>query len=75
MQRRLSAEHKTYSEVREETRAEAAGNLLENTDATIFETSEQLGYSDQSHFTRAFRCWAAVSPTEFRAQRRRAESL
>jgi AraC-like DNA-binding protein len=70
MQRRLSAENKTYTEVLEETRAEIAGNLLENTDATMFEISQQLGYSDQSHFTRAFRRWAAVSPTEFRAQRR-----
>ena len=70
MQRRLSAEKKTYSEILEETRAEAAGNLLENTDATMLEISRQLGYSDQSHFTRAFRRWAAVSPTEFRVQRR-----
>ena len=70
MQRRLSAENKTYTEVLEETRAEVAGNLLQDTDTTIFEISKQLGYSDQSHFTRAFRRWAAVSPTEFRAQRR-----
>ena len=75
MQRRLSAEKKTYSDIIEETRAEVAGNLLENTDATMLEISRQLGYSDQSHFTRAFRRWAAVSPTEFRAQRRLARSL
>ena len=75
MQRRLSAEKKTYSDILEETRAEVAGNLLENTDATMFEISRQLGYSDQSHFTRAFRRWAAVSPTEFRTQRLLARSL
>ena len=75
MQRRLSAEKKTYSDILEDTRAEVAGNLLENSDATMCEISRQLGYSDQSHFTRAFRRWAAVSPSEFRAQRRRARSL
>lgn len=75
MQRRLSSEKTTYSDILEETRAEVAGNLLENTDTTMFEISRQLGYSDQSHFTRAFRRWAAVSPTEFRARRRRARSL
>ena len=75
MQRRLSKEKKTYSDILEETRAEVAGNLLENTDATMFEISKQLGYSEQAHFTRAFRRWAAVSPTEFRARRRLARSL
>jgi AraC-like DNA-binding protein len=70
MQRRLSAENKSYSDVLEETRAEAARDLLENTDATILEISVQLGYSHQSGLTRAFRRWAAVSPTDFRALRR-----
>jgi len=70
LQRRLSAEAKTYSGLLEEVRAELAGNLLERTDTTMSEISEQLGYGDQGNFTRAFRRWAGVPPTFFRAQRR-----
>ena len=65
MQCRLSAENKTYSDILEETRAELAGNLLENTDATMFEISKQLGYSDQatSHgpFVAGQRCRQRIS--------------
>ena len=70
MQRQLSAEAKTYSGLLEEVRAELAGDLLENTDATMHEIAEKLGYRDQGNFTRAFRRWAGVPPTLFRAQRR-----
>ena len=70
MQRRLSSENKTYSELLEEARAEMAQELLEYTDATMSEIAEQLGYSDQGNFARAFHRWASVSPTEFRAELR-----
>jgi AraC-like DNA-binding protein len=69
MQRRLSGEGKTYSCLLEEVRAELAANLLENTNATMYEISAQLGYGGSANFTRAFRRWAGVPPTLFRAQR------
>ena len=69
MQRRLSAEQTTYSRVVEDTRANMAGDLLETTRATIAETAHQLGYKNQGDFTRAFRRWAGVSPSEFRRRR------
>jgi AraC-like DNA-binding protein len=47
-----------------------ARELLEDTEATMSEIAEQLGYSDQGNFTRAFHRWASVSPTEFRARLR-----
>jgi AraC-like DNA-binding protein len=74
MQRRLSTEGRTYSDLLDETRSEMAANLLEHTDVPMAEISDQLGYSDQSGFTRAFRRWAAVSPREFRTQRRAART-
>jgi AraC-like DNA-binding protein len=74
MQRSLSTEGRTYSDLLDETRSETAADLLENTDAPMAEISDQLGYSDQSGFTRAFRRWAAVSPREFRTQRRAART-
>jgi AraC-like DNA-binding protein len=70
MQRRLSAEDTSYSNVLEGTRSEGAANLLENTDATLAEIALQLGYKRQGNFTRAFRRWAGVSPNAFRQQRR-----
>jgi AraC-like DNA-binding protein len=70
LQRRLGAEDKTFSAILEETRAEVAGRLLEDTDASLCEIARRLGYSNLSNFNRAFRRWAAVLPSEFRAQRR-----
>jgi AraC-like DNA-binding protein len=72
MQRRLSAEATTYSGLLDEVRSELAGELLENTNTPVAEISAQLGYGDRSNFTRAFRRWAGVSPTLFRAQRQHA---
>jgi AraC-like DNA-binding protein len=70
LQRRLAAENETYSAILEETRAEVAGRLLEDTDASVCEIARRLGYSNSSNFNRAFRRWAAFLPSEFRAQRR-----
>lgn len=70
MQRRLTAEHTTYSKVVQATRAEMAGELLVNTDGTLAEIAHELGYRHQGDFTRAFRRWAGLSPSEFRRRRR-----
>jgi AraC-like DNA-binding protein len=69
LQRRLAEEGQTFSAILEETRAEVAGRLLEDTDASFCEIARRLGYSNPSNFNRAFRRWAAVLPSEFRAQR------
>jgi AraC-like DNA-binding protein len=69
LQRRLAAEDKTFSAILEETRAEVAGRLLECTDASVCEIARRVGYANSSNFNRAFRRWAAVLPSEFRARR------
>lgn len=69
LQRRLMTEQKTYSDLVQQCRAEMAGDLLENSDATVAEIADQLGYRNQGNFTRAFYRWAKVSPSEFRKQR------
>ncbi len=70
LQRRLSAERTTYSNIVQHTRAEMASELLESTDASMAEIANQLGYKNQGDFTRAFYRWAGISPSEFRRQRR-----
>lgn len=70
MQRGLASEGRTYSDVLAEVRATIAGEMLERTDASMSEIARELGYVDQSGFSRAFRRWASVPPTMFRAQRR-----
>jgi AraC-like DNA-binding protein len=70
-QRCLAMEQKTYSDLIQQCRAEMAGGLLENTDVAIAEIANQLGYSSQGNFTRAFYRWAKVSPSAFRKQRSR----
>jgi AraC-like DNA-binding protein len=70
MQRRLLEEKTSYSHILEATRAEIAADLLENTDATMSEIAHSLGYKHQAHFTRAFRRWSGMPPSEFRRGRR-----
>lgn len=69
LQRRLSNERETYSNVIQQCRAEMAGDLLEKTDAAISDIARDLGYKNSSHFTRAFRRWAKLTPTQFRKYR------
>jgi AraC-like DNA-binding protein len=68
LQRLLAEDGKVYSEVLAEIRSESARDLLELTDAPLTEIAERLGYSTLSNFNRAFHCWSAVSPREYRAQ-------
>lgn len=69
MQRRLSSEKTTFSEVVEETRSQMAATMLEQKEAAIADISHQLGYKHPGDFTRAFRRWSGVSPSEFRRYR------
>jgi len=67
LQRQLSAEGRTYSEILAQARLEVARDLLRGSDASLSDLASQLGYSSLTNFNRAFRGWAAVSPREFRA--------
>ena len=69
MQRQLWMEQTSYSNLIQESRSEMAGKLLVTTDMLVAEIAHQLGYKNQGHFTRAFRRWAKVTPSEFRKHR------
>ena len=69
LQRRLAEFGTTYSKTVERVRFEAALRAIEDTDRKLIDIAMDLGYADQSAFTRAFRRWAGVSPRAFRRAR------
>jgi AraC-like DNA-binding protein len=66
LQRTLAECSTTYSKLIEETRVEAAVELLESSDSKIIDVAYAVGYEDPSHFSRAFRRLKGTSPREFR---------
>ncbi|MBB4852832.1 AraC-like DNA-binding protein [Mycobacteroides chelonae] len=70
LQRRLGAEGTTFGELVEQTRREAAERLLSDTDLSLDLLSRQLGYAEQSVFTRSCKRWFGVPSSAYRLSRR-----
>jgi AraC-like DNA-binding protein len=68
LQRRLAAEGLTFKKVVGQARFQVAAELVSRTDVKLVDIAQDLGYGDQAHFTRAFRRWAGVSPSQYRSQ-------
>ena len=68
LQRRLAANDTSFNNILEQTRFDAARQLLEQSSASILEIAYETGYSDPANFTRAFRRWAGMSPRQHRQQ-------
>lgn len=68
LQRHLLAAGLNYRELLEQVRYDMAIHLLTNPDNTIMDIATQLGYSEPTHFTRAFRRMAGVSPRKYKQQ-------
>jgi len=66
LQRALSAVDLTYSRLLDQVRFEKAAEMLRKTDAKIIDVAYATGYENPSHFSRAFRRIAGVTPREFR---------
>jgi AraC-like DNA-binding protein len=69
VQRRLREAGLTYTGLLDEVRLEIAAVMLREAGKRVRDIAFDLGYSDQANFTRAFRRWAGVSPSEFRRLR------
>jgi AraC-like DNA-binding protein len=69
LQRRLADEQLSYRGLLDTVRYETAIDLMQNTDNTVTYIANLLGYTDPSHFARAFRRMAGVSPREYMQQR------
>ena len=59
---------KTFSQKLTEARMAAASQFLANTDLSVTEISERLGYSSIEHFSASFRRSMGVSPRQYRGQ-------
>jgi AraC-like DNA-binding protein len=70
LQRRLAGAGTTFQRLVEDTRREAAGRHLGQSELSIAEIAFVLGYSEPAAFHRAFRRWHGVTPLEFRAAHR-----
>jgi len=66
LQRRLRAEDFTFKKLVDEARFLETMDLVGDQDVTFTEIAHHLGYTDQAHFTRAFRRWAGVTPSRYR---------
>lgn len=70
LQRRLGQAGISYSGLLQQVRYERAASCLRESDVTILEVALRVGYEDPSHFSRAFRRVAGVSPKQYRLQHR-----
>lgn len=66
LQRHLAAMGTSYSQLVAEARYQVACDLLERDDVRIMEIAFAAGYQNPSHFSRAFRRFAGISPIEYR---------
>lgn len=66
LQRDLAAQGLTFSQVLAEARMRQAAAWLERTDKPVIEIAFDLGYTDASNFTRAFRRQTGIAPQAFR---------
>jgi AraC-like DNA-binding protein len=68
LQRKLREAGTSYSSVLGHARFKVASRLLRDPGMKITEIAKRLGYSDVSHFTRAFRRIAGLTPRDYRRQ-------
>ena len=66
LQRELARHGTSFSELLESTRIETARHLLEQSNARIIDIAMETGYTEATHFTRAFRRVTGLTPRQYR---------
>lgn len=69
LQRRVAEEGASLRQVIDQARFRLAADYLRDSAAKVTDIALELGYSDSTAFTRAFRRVAGVSPSDFRGRR------
>jgi AraC-like DNA-binding protein len=67
LQRRLAEADTSYLRLVDETRKDLALRYIDDATRSITDVAFTLGFSQQSAFTRAFKRWTGLNPTEYRA--------
>jgi AraC-like DNA-binding protein len=67
LQQRLQAKGLKFNDLLNQIKYSLAKYMLENSSLHIRQISSHLRYTDAAHFTRAFRRWAGISPSQYRA--------
>jgi AraC-like DNA-binding protein len=65
LHRRLKQEGVVFRDVLKDVRMNLAKRYLNEQKMTLPETALMLGYSEQSAFTRAFKSWFGVTPSQY----------
>jgi AraC-like DNA-binding protein len=68
LQRRLDEADTTYLRLVDDTRKDLALRYIEDPHRSITDVAFTLGFSQQSAFTRAFKRWTGVNPTQYRTK-------
>lgn len=68
LQARLAQRGSNFQQLLDDTRRDMACSYLRQGGRSVTEVTFLLGFADTSNFTRAFKRWIGVSPTEFRSQ-------
>ena len=68
LQRKLADSDLTYKQLVDDTRQDLAMRHLDDPRHSITDVTFLLGFSQQSAFTRAFKRWTGMSPSEYRAR-------
>lgn len=68
MQRKLKEEGSNYQHIFDEERRVRAEFLLLNSQYSLTDISEQMGFTETSSFTRSFKAWTGMTPGEFRSK-------
>ncbi len=68
LRRRLKKEGKTFQQIKDECRRDAAVAYLSNSELSINAVAALMGFTDPSAFHRCFKKWTGMTPGEFRAQ-------
>jgi AraC-like DNA-binding protein len=66
LQRRLIAEGSGYRQLMDEVRKDMAEQLVVNSQLSFTDIAFRLGFRDASNFSRVFRRWFAMSPSDYR---------
>lgn len=68
LNRHLANRKTSYRRILIDVRKELSQLYLKRNDMSVIEIAFRLGYADSSNFTRAFKQWFGISPSDFRNQ-------